>query len=159
MTKHNAHTGEGEGPAEEKTGLGEEAVPGPETPASEASAGENPAGEAPQDGNTAEERAAGDGAAAELPPGDRIAALEAQTADLKDQYLRKAADFENFRKRMIREKQDAIDFANQSLLLDLIPIIDDFERALKSGEALAGGGNAAEAPADTAESAAPAGPE
>ncbi|QQO09838.1 nucleotide exchange factor GrpE [Breznakiella homolactica] len=63
---------------------------------------------------------------------DRIAELEAELADSKDQYLRKAAEFENFRKRMTREKQDAIDYANQSLLLDLIPIIDDFERAIKS---------------------------
>jgi molecular chaperone GrpE len=35
---------------------------------------------------------------------------------------------------MNREKQDAIDFANQSLILDLIPIIDDFERAIKAAE-------------------------
>jgi molecular chaperone GrpE len=65
-------------------------------------------------------------------PQETIADLEARLAEAKDQYLRKAADFENFRKRMIREKQDAIDFANQALLLDLIPVIDDFERAIQS---------------------------
>ncbi|MCA1949892.1 nucleotide exchange factor GrpE [Gracilinema caldarium] len=65
----------------------------------------------------------------------KITALEAELSELKDQYLRKAAEFENFRKRLQREKQDAIDFANQSLLLDLIPVIDDFERAIKSSEA------------------------
>uniref|UniRef100_A0A7C3EB91 Protein GrpE n=1 Tax=Gracilinema caldarium TaxID=215591 RepID=A0A7C3EB91_9SPIR len=65
----------------------------------------------------------------------KIIALEAELSELKDQYLRKAAEFENFRKRLQREKQDAIDFANQSLLLDLIPVIDDFERAIKSSEA------------------------
>jgi molecular chaperone GrpE len=65
----------------------------------------------------------------------RIASLEAEISALKDQYLRKAAEFENFRKRMNRDKQEAIDFANQSLLLDLIPVIDDFERAIKSSEA------------------------
>jgi len=64
----------------------------------------------------------------------RIASLEADNSNLKDQYLRKAAEFENFRKRMNKDKQDAIDFANQSLLLDLIPVIDDFERAIKSSE-------------------------
>jgi molecular chaperone GrpE len=64
--------------------------------------------------------------------GERIAELEAQLADLKDQLLRKAADVENFRKRITREKQDAIEFANQSLLLDLIPILDDFDRAVQS---------------------------
>jgi molecular chaperone GrpE len=60
--------------------------------------------------------------------------LEAKLAELNDQYLRKAADFENFRKRTIREKQELTEFANQNLLLDLLPVIDDFERALKSAE-------------------------
>jgi len=64
----------------------------------------------------------------------KIADLEAQLAESRDQLLRKAADFENFRKRMNQEKQNAIDFANQSLLLDIIPIIDDFERAIQSAE-------------------------
>jgi len=64
----------------------------------------------------------------------KIAELEAQLAETRDQLLRKAADFENFRKRMNQEKQNAIDFANQSLILDIIPIIDDFERAIQSAE-------------------------
>jgi molecular chaperone GrpE len=63
-----------------------------------------------------------------------IADLEAKLADLNDQYLRKAADFENFRKRMNREKQESSEYANQSLILDLLPVLDDFERALKSAE-------------------------
>ncbi|MDR0377283.1 MAG: nucleotide exchange factor GrpE [Spirochaetaceae bacterium] len=81
------------------------------------------------------ENAGTDSDAAEPSLEQRIADLEAQNADLNDQYLRKAADFENYRKRMNREKQDAIDFANQSLISDLIPIIDDFERAIKAAEA------------------------
>ena len=60
--------------------------------------------------------------------------LETKAAELNDQYLRKAADFENFRKRMNKEKQDLVEFANQNLLLDLLPVIDDFERAIKSAE-------------------------
>jgi molecular chaperone GrpE len=68
---------------------------------------------------------------------EQIAALEQQVAGLSDQYLRKAADFENFRKRMNKEKAEAIDFANQSLLLDIIPVLDDFERALKAAESSA----------------------
>jgi molecular chaperone GrpE len=67
--------------------------------------------------------------------GARLVSMEAENSNLKDQYLRKAADFENFRKRMVREKQEAIDFANQTLLLDIIPVLDDFERAIKSSEA------------------------
>lgn len=65
---------------------------------------------------------------------NRIRELEAEVSDLKDQYLRKQADFENFRKRMRREKEEAVDYANQQLLLDLTTIIDDFERAIKSAE-------------------------
>jgi molecular chaperone GrpE len=85
-------------------------------------------------GEGAEKPAEGAGAKSGEGPGpeERIAGLEAQVADYQDQLLRKAADAENFRKRMNREKQDAIDFANQSLLLDLIPILDDFDRALQS---------------------------
>ena len=66
---------------------------------------------------------------------EKIACLEAELAESRDQLLRKAADFENFRKRMNQEKQNAIEFANQTLLLDIIPIIDDFERAIQSAEA------------------------
>jgi len=68
-------------------------------------------------------------------PETNTAELEKQLAETRDQLLRKAAEFENFRKRMHQEKQNAIDFANQSLLLDIIAIIDDFERAIQSAEA------------------------
>ena len=64
----------------------------------------------------------------------KSAELEIKLAELNDQYLRKAADFENFRKRVNREKQELTEFANQNLLLDLLPVIDDFERAIKSAE-------------------------
>jgi molecular chaperone GrpE len=63
--------------------------------------------------------------------------LAAQLEETRDQLLRKAADFDNFRKRINQEKQNAIDFANKSLLLDIIPIIDDFERAIQSAQASA----------------------
>jgi molecular chaperone GrpE len=64
----------------------------------------------------------------------KAAELEAKLAELNDQYLRKAADFENYRKRVNREKQELTDFANQNLILGLLPVIDDFERAIKSAE-------------------------
>lgn len=70
-------------------------------------------------------------------PGDmeaKIASLEQQVADLTDQLLRKQADFENFRKRMIREREESIRYANTNLLLDLVETIDNFERAIKSAE-------------------------
>ncbi len=66
---------------------------------------------------------------------DRISELERLNADLQDQYLRKAADFDNYRKRMIREKQEAIDYANASLLADLVQVLDDFDRAIDAGGA------------------------
>ncbi|MDR2521012.1 MAG: nucleotide exchange factor GrpE, partial [Spirochaetaceae bacterium] len=74
-------------------------------------------------------------AEAALTPEQRVLELEGQLAAEHDLYLRKAADFDNYRKRSAREKQEAIEFANQSLLLDLIPILDDFERALKAAAA------------------------
>ena len=74
------------------------------------------------------------GQTAQLTPEEKIAELEAKLAETRDQLLRKAADFENFRKRMNQEKQSAIEYANQSLLLDIIPVIDDFERAILAGE-------------------------
>ncbi|MDR0443445.1 MAG: nucleotide exchange factor GrpE [Treponema sp.] len=89
---------------------------------------ENKASEGQKQDNAAET------AAAEPTPEEKIAELEAQLAETRDQLLRKAAEFENFRKRMNQEKSNAIEFANQSLLLDIIPTIDDFERAIKSAE-------------------------
>ncbi len=60
--------------------------------------------------------------------------LEAEVSSLKDQYLRKLADYENFRKRMFREKEDAVQYANSQILVDLVAVLDDFERAIKSSE-------------------------
>ena len=73
----------------------------------------------------------------------RISELEAQCAEYKDMYLRKAADFENYRKRMIKEKQEAIDFANTNLLVDLVQVLDDFDRAIAAAEAAEEGSAAA----------------
>lgn len=61
--------------------------------------------------------------------------LEEENLSLKDQYLRTKADTDNFRKRLLKEKQEAIQFANRQLLVDLLPVLDDFERAVKSAEA------------------------
>src|SRR5438105_1566267 len=49
-----------------------------------------------------------------------------------DRLLRTTADFDNFKKRAAREKQDAIKFANESLLQKLIPILDNFDMALSA---------------------------
>ena len=73
-----------------------------------------------------------------LSPEKRIEELETICRDWQDQYLRKAADFENYRKRMIREKQEAIDYANGNLLLDLVQVLDDFDRAIDAGKTQGG---------------------
>lgn len=65
---------------------------------------------------------------------EKVSGLEAENSELKDRYLRKQADFDNFRKRMVREKEEAIKYANTNLLSDLVTIIDDFERAIRSAE-------------------------
>lgn len=64
----------------------------------------------------------------------QIEALKSENTELKNDILRKQADFENFRKRMQREKQESIKYANSNLLQDIITIIDDFERAIRSSE-------------------------
>jgi molecular chaperone GrpE len=51
-----------------------------------------------------------------------------------DRLLRTTADFDNFRKRAAREKQDAIKYANESLLQKLIPLLDSFDMALASAQ-------------------------
>ena len=60
--------------------------------------------------------------------------LRIERDDLKDQLLRKAADFDNYRKRMLKEKEEARQFANATLLEDLCQVLDDFERAIRSSE-------------------------
>jgi molecular chaperone GrpE len=54
----------------------------------------------------------------------------AETEKFRDLALRTAADFDNFRKRAAREKEDAIRYANTSLLEDLLPVLDNFELGL-----------------------------
>ena len=54
--------------------------------------------------------------------------------DYKDRYLRTLADFENFRKRSEREKTDFFKYALAGLLKDLLPVLDNFDRALDHAE-------------------------
>nr|WP_318681492.1 nucleotide exchange factor GrpE [uncultured Treponema sp.] len=65
-------------------------------------------------------------------PEEKIEQLEKENADLKDQLLRRAADFDNYRKRMIKEKQDTFDYANANLLADLLESLDNFDRTLEA---------------------------
>ncbi|MVM34849.1 nucleotide exchange factor GrpE [Spirosoma sp. HMF4905] len=60
--------------------------------------------------------------------------IGSELAELKDKYLRLYADFENFRRRTAKEKLDLISNANEGVLKALIPVVDDFERAMQSIE-------------------------
>jgi len=62
--------------------------------------------------------------------------FEDQLAEAKDKYLRLYADFENFRRRTSKEKIEMIQNASEALLKELIPIVDDFERANNSFETI-----------------------
>lgn len=60
--------------------------------------------------------------------------LESQLADYKDKYLRLSAEFDNYRRRTLKEKMDMTKFAGEDLLKSLLPVVDDFERGLKNIE-------------------------
>jgi len=57
--------------------------------------------------------------------------LEKEKADLSDRLLRTVAEFDNYRKRVSREKEDLIKFGNEKFALDLLPVVDNFERSLE----------------------------
>ena len=65
----------------------------------------------------------------ELTPEERIAELEKQVEDLKNQQLYKVAEFDNFRKRVMQEKADLIKNGGAKVITTLLPVIDDLERA------------------------------
>ena len=68
---------------------------------------------------------------------EEIALLKNQIEQYRDQALRAAADLENYRKRMMREKEETIRYANNSLLEKLLPIMDNFELGLQAARASA----------------------
>lgn len=59
----------------------------------------------------------------------------AELAEMKDKYIRLMAEFENFRRRTAKERQDLLKTANQDLMGELLPVLDDMERARQSIEA------------------------
>ena len=66
---------------------------------------------------------------------DPVKKLKDEVQDLKDQNLRLYAEFENFRKRTAKERLQMMDSANKDTLAALLPVLDDFDRALKNTEA------------------------
>jgi molecular chaperone GrpE len=59
-----------------------------------------------------------------------LADLQRERDDFKDRWLRKTAEFDNYRKRIERERREQADQAVVGLLQDLLPVVDDFDRAL-----------------------------
>jgi molecular chaperone GrpE len=60
-----------------------------------------------------------------------IKVVEGKLAETQDKYVRLSAEFDNYRKRTLREKMDLSKYAGEKLLLNILPLIDDFERALQ----------------------------
>jgi molecular chaperone GrpE len=58
--------------------------------------------------------------------------LQNEVTELKDKFLRLYSEFENFRRRTVKEKMEFFKTANEEMLVSLLPIVDDFERAMKS---------------------------
>lgn len=65
---------------------------------------------------------------------ERIAELEAQIEQMKKDALYKAAENDNWRKRMLQQKEDAVAYANESLLSDLLDSLDNFDRTLDAAK-------------------------
>jgi len=61
--------------------------------------------------------------------------LAAELADLQDRYLRRSAEFQNLRKRLENEKVEFLEYASMEAVRALLPILDDFERALQTESA------------------------
>ncbi|RPH33111.1 MAG: nucleotide exchange factor GrpE [Bacteroidales bacterium] len=63
-----------------------------------------------------------------------IEKIQAQLDEMKDKYLRLSAEFDNYRKRSLKEKMDLTRYASEDVLQSILPVVDDFERAIASME-------------------------
>lgn len=69
---------------------------------------------------------------------EKFQAKEKESEENYERYLRQVAEVDNFKKRVNREKEDAIRYANENLIRDILPVIDNLERAIAHAQ---GGGN------------------
>lgn len=65
---------------------------------------------------------------------DELAKLEEQVAEWKDKYIRLSAEFDNYRRRTLKEKSDLIQSGGEDTIKAVLPVVDDFERAIKAME-------------------------
>jgi molecular chaperone GrpE len=68
------------------------------------------------------------------PLADELSEQKKAYADLNDQFMRLAADFENFKKRTARDRENSISLANERFAIDILEVVDNFERALKTDD-------------------------
>lgn len=68
----------------------------------------------------------------EMTAEEQLAAAETKIAELQDKYLRQVAEFDNYRKRTIKEKADLILNGAEKTITAILPVLDDMERALKN---------------------------
>jgi molecular chaperone GrpE len=73
-----------------------------------------------------------DGSVDKVIPEVRV--IQEKLAEMQDKYIRLSAEFDNYRRRTLREKMELSKYAGENLLLKIIPLMDDFERALKHME-------------------------
>src|SRR5215813_4639570 len=79
-----------------------------------------------------QESAPGDPGSASASDADALAALRKEKDTLQDRLLRTAAEFDNYRKRIDRERRELSEFAAADVLTELLPILDNLERALQA---------------------------
>ena len=105
----------------------------PETPENEAASTDNEetAGEAESSEETQKEK---DKKAADAPEADPLDIALAKIDELNDKYLRKVAEFDNYRKRTMKEKTELILNGGEKVITKILPVIDDFERAIANGQ-------------------------
>lgn len=66
------------------------------------------------------------------PQDEALASIERERDELKDLLLRKSAEFDNYRRRVEKERRDLVEHANADLATALLPLVDNFERALQA---------------------------
>jgi molecular chaperone GrpE len=109
-----------------------EEVKAGETTAEETTAEEVVAEEVAADQGTPQAETHHEGLAEHVPAPAPIEKLQDQLNEAKDKYLRLYADFENYRRRVAKEKLEFFTTANEDLIKNLLPVLDDFERAQKT---------------------------
>ncbi len=95
----------------------------------------HPDADSPHAADTADEGQAGSSRADER-TADPAADLKRERDDFEDRWLRQTAEFDNYRKRVERERRELLEHAASDVLHDLLPLLDDIERALEAVRAV-----------------------